>query len=138
MKSFTVDLQKFEKKLNDKFDRFIQQFTLSLFTEVQTSTPVDTGFLRNSWYVSINELPVSGKDSDANIGVNFNLSNINEAKAGDTLYIVNSASYAKRIEYGFVGYDALGRFYNQQPQGMVRATINKADSIAEKVASEVQ
>jgi hypothetical protein len=56
---------------------------------------------------------------------------------GDTYYLVNTAAYANRIEFGFFGRDSLGRRYTQAGQGFVRATLARAQQIADAVASRI-
>lgn len=33
--------------------------------------------------------------------------------------------YAPRVEFGFVGKDSLGRYYNQKPKSFLRVTLQK-------------
>lgn len=58
------------------------------------------------------------------------------SRLGEIVYIVNAAPYARRIEYGFVGKDALGRQYAYRGVGMMQQTISEAPSIAEQVLAK--
>lgn len=57
-------------------------------------------------------------------------------KMGGVIYIVNPAPYARRIEYGFVGEDSLGRRYNYQGVGMMQQAISELPAIAEEALKE--
>lgn len=46
--------------------------------------------------------------------------------------------YARRLEYGFVGLDSLGRTYDQAPRPFARPALsNKQEAIRDDVASEI-
>lgn len=76
--------------------------------------PVKTGNLARSVVVSttppnvVTTGPISGNIS----------SGIADIKPGDTIYIGYQANYARRMNYGYVGTDSLGRYY-----GSAQATI---------------
>jgi len=46
--------------------------------------------------------------------------------------------YARRMNYGFVGQDALGRSYNQQGNYFVEGAIKQWPQLVEKAAKEIQ
>lgn len=47
--------------------------------------------------------------------------------------------YARRIEYGFVGYDSMGRFYNQPPKPYMRpAYETKREEAKEAVEQAIR
>ena len=89
-----------------------------LFSQAQTTynegghLPIDTGFLRNSFVAALN-------GSTALQGPNAYEFAVSAAELGDTLFGGWTADYARRMEYGFVGTDALGRNYNQRGFGFV-------------------
>jgi len=80
----------------------------------QGNLPVDTGNLRRSLMASTSVRPtiISGKEdfTDGFSEVEFVISG---ATIKDKIYIGFQAEYARRMEYGFIGQDALGRVYNQ-------------------------
>lgn len=64
---------------------------------------------------------------------------IANAAAGDRILAAYTMEYARRLEYGFVGVDSLGRSYNQAPVGWVRRAAAQwkavvAESVAEAKA----
>lgn len=96
--------------------QFFTEFSQDLSAEVKQATPVKTGFLRNSWHVTIN-----GEDA----------ASVSELRIGDIFGYVNTAVYGPRVEFGFVGTDSLGRKYNQQPRAFVRDTVARSPVIAD-------
>jgi hypothetical protein len=136
-----------------RMDALVQTATFDLFETIVKRTPgpgnsiqkkpapgTPTGFLRGSWYVSI------GSDSGASKGrpdpsggvtiasINAGLS---KAKAGDTIYFLNAAKYALRLEFGFVGTDSLGRTYNQAPRSFVRSSAAEFPKILAEAAQRI-
>lgn len=89
------------------------------------NTPVDTGFLRNSFIVSLQPLPPI--TSTIGSPTNPALANaaIAYAQLPDTIYMGFTASYAMRMEYGFEGADSLGRVYNQSGRFFVRNQVQR-------------
>jgi len=85
-------------------------------------TPILTGNLRNSVTISTGGMPsVGGKDlrytrqEYSGMGPSI-------AAAGQAS-ISYRAIYARRVNYGFVGEDSLGRFYNQAGYGFHESAI---------------
>lgn len=58
-------------------------------------------------------------------------------KPGDTVFIGWSAKYSRRINYGFVGADSLGRVYNQQGHGFAEAAAAQWPSIVAREAAKL-
>jgi hypothetical protein len=119
---FKIALAQFSDKAKGKLLTFFTEFSQDVSHEVQAATPVKTGFLRNSWHVTIN-----GEDA----------ATVSELKLGDIFGFVNTAVYARRVEYGFVGTDSLGRKYNQPPRAFVRDTVARAPVIADETLARI-
>lgn len=100
---------------------------------IVASTPVDTGFLRASYYASLNEIP-SGQGGTGTSAINAILVDL---KAGDTYVMGNVAAYARRVELGFVGQDSLGRTYNQRGRFWIAAVLDRAGQFMEAAAARV-
>lgn len=58
-------------------------------------------------------------------------------KPGDTVFVGWQAAYSKRINYGFVGADSLGRVYNQQGHGFAEAAAAQWPSIVARQAAKL-
>ncbi len=70
--------------------------------------------------------------------VNANaLSGIATLNPGDPIFIGWQARYAKRVNYGFVGDDSLGRTYNQTGAGFAEATAAKWPGIVKEQAAKM-
>ncbi|MCR6502591.1 hypothetical protein MUO32_26545 [Shinella sp. CPCC 101442] len=128
-------MQQTLKRMNAVF-RLATQKTI---TQMQRTVPYQDGFLRASLVVLVNEAPPvanreekdgMGKYTDAYMQLQ-----IAGAVAGDRIVAAYTMEYARRLEYGFVGVDALGRHYNQAPVGWTRAaSANWKANVAEAVA----
>lgn len=101
--------------------------------------PVDTGNLRRSLLASTSSLPSvrvgdqAFPDNDDQITLT-----IAGAQLGDKIYMGFQAAYARRMEYGFVGADSLGRYYNQQGNGFVRLTAQRWTEIVHASAQKMR
>lgn len=116
--------------------------TLQIYIELQIedlvyTTPIDTGRLAGSWRASLNA-PVSDPPyqwsptpSDA---IRRVLSVAEGMTLEDKIYVLNTAPYAARVEYGFVGTDTLGRTYNQRGRYTVAASLDRAPMFAQTAA----
>jgi hypothetical protein len=110
---------------------------------VVLATPVDTGFLRGSWQPSVGAVQVA---DSASVGLDAGgaaaISQISLAvagmKTGDVFHMRNNAAYARRLEYGFVGQDSLGRTYNQAGRYYVSDTIKSWPQIVARVAKDLK
>lgn len=79
-----------------------RQATYGLFEALSDNTPVRTGFLRGSWQVNLNNAtPEEGDyDPSGTMSKSAALSSLQQYSLGDTIYIMNSAHYARFVEYG--------------------------------------
>lgn len=60
------------------------------------------------------------------------------AVLGDTVSLGFQAAYAKRMNFGFVGPDSLGRVYNQSGNHFVERAINLWPSIVNQAIQDVK
>lgn len=63
---------------------------------------------------------------------------VSSIKPGDTVYIGWQAIYSRRLNYGFVGADSLGRTYNQSGYGFAEAAAAKWPSILQEQAMKMR
>lgn len=97
--------------------------------DIVKTSPVDTGFLRNSFNITLNALPSIGDTGIVLEGISGAIAGI---KHTDTVYLSFTASYAMRLEYGFEGMDSLGRLYNQSGRFWVRGAAQNWNSYVEQ------
>lgn len=99
--------------------------------------PVDTGNLRRSLLASTSAMPSIRKGEETfpdNTGqIALTIAN---ASVNDTLYLGFQAAYARRMEYGFIGTDSLGRNYNQQGNHFVSLAVQKWQQIVDKAVGD--
>lgn len=88
--------------------------------------PVDTADL-------VNSLTVEG-----NTGPDAYVVAIAGMKLGDVMEFEWTMPYAARVEFGFVGTDALGREYNQAGRFFVGTNAARFSEFVEKRAAEVE
>lgn len=142
-KTFKLNLSKWRKKLDGKLDGLARQVSQAIAYRVVTlnmERALDTGFLAGSWQPSIGEPKVRmSPTADKSAGpVMADIALICAGmKAGDIFYMTNGAAYARRMEYGFVGPDSLGRVYNQAGRHFVRDGVAAAPEIVKQVAAEL-
>ncbi|RBO89679.1 HK97 gp10 family phage protein [Pseudochrobactrum asaccharolyticum] len=97
--------------------------------DIVKTSPVDTGFLRNSFQITLNTLPRIG---DTGIGLDGISGAVASIKLSDTVYLSFTASYAMRLEYGFEDMDSLGRLYNQSGRFWVRGAAQNWNTYVEQ------
>jgi hypothetical protein len=152
---FNAQLGNILERYKGRMDSLVRTATFDLFEEIIRQTPgpgksiqetpapgTPTGFLRGSWYVFIGD---GGGDSSAgkpDVSGGVSIATVNaalqKAKAGETIYFLNGAKYALRLEFGFVGTDSLGRDYNQAPRSFVRSSIAEFQTIVAAAAQRLQ
>lgn len=94
--------------------------------EAKTIVPVDTGNLRDHIHVE----PVSQEDNRVVVAVT-------PADAAANEYGFDPA-YARRIEYGFIGVDKLGRHFHQPAQPYMRPALDaKAEEATQTIKDGV-
>ena len=128
-----IDFEALALNARVKIETFMHEFGQSLAEQAVTNTPVDTGFLRGSWYARLND-PVGGTSAAQNDKSGaMTIAEINlvvgAMSAGDTVYLVNGAKYARFVEYGTS---------RMAPRGFVRKTVAQAPRIAEETMMRIK
>lgn len=137
---FALDVAAFAAKAKGLLREAVAETVQDLAEEIVTRTPYEFGLLRGSWYVTLNapsEGPDGSKAGPGGTLVASLAAVLPGFKLGHTLYYLNNAKYAARLEYGFQGEDSLGRTYNQAGRAFVRGTLGEAQQIAERAAERV-
>jgi len=101
-------------------------------------TPKLTGNLIRSLLAAIDTMPNTNPDPKAR----FSGSDVGVVVAsvlmGQSISLGFQAAYARRLNYGFVGEDALGRNYNQEGAGFVEAAALAWPICVAMAAEEIQ
>ena len=142
---FKVDLDAWRALTDRQLRALARQSIQALAEQIVETTPWDTGFLRGEWQPSLNVLPPPRPERDdaarseetpgavmARVGIV-----ISGLEPGDTFFMTNNAAYARRLEFGFVGPDKLGRVYNQPGQFWVTRAVARWDVIVAEEARDL-
>lgn len=127
MTDFSASVRKWVDQAKEKSEQVFQEIAFEAVNRVKELTPVDTGFLRANWVDTLAEDAIEASPSPV-VGLA-----IAQLEIGDIIYIVNPVRYARRIEYGFYGEDALGRTYNVEGRHMAEQTVTELPGIAQRV-----
>lgn len=97
--------------------------------------PFDTGNLARSLLASTSDMPktAEGPFSGSNVGAVAATLRLDQP-----VWLGYQAIYARRMNFGFVGADKLGRVFNQAGNHFVEGAIAKWPQIVEQAAKEVQ
>lgn len=98
--------------------------------------PFRTGNLRRSLMASTVAMPLQGEAKAQFAG--GDTSAIMHATLDDTIYIGFQANYARRLNYGFVGEDALGRRYDQKGAHFIESAVDKWPEIVKAAAAKIE
>lgn len=136
-RTFKADLERWAGKVSVGLDALARQTCFEISHRVVIDTNVDTGFLRGSWQPSIGA-PAAKTGAAEDPGGGIALGEIGlvcqGVKAGDVFWMWNNAAYALRLEFGFVGTDALGRSYNQPGYYFVTSNLKKGPQVVDEIA----
>jgi hypothetical protein len=129
---FSVQVGQWVEKALGRATQAFQATAQDAVARVKELTPVKTGYLRANWTAiqGGDAVPVAGAVPDP-------AEAIAALKIGDVVAIVNPVVYARRVEFGFVGQDSLGRHYNQAGAGMVQQTIIEVPEMAMQAVTRV-
>lgn len=132
MADFVRDVSAYVEHAKARADAALRAIAFDVVMAVQQKTPVDTGFLRSNWTAMLpgDAEPVAGRVPPPGVA-------IAQATVGMVITIINPVVYARRIEYGFVGDDSLGRHYNQPGAHMVQQTLDELPTIAAAAVARV-
>ena len=133
--TFTADVDRWVQKTKRNLSTIVTEGIEEIARETFEKTPKVTGRLAGSWVVSLNT-PLRGQTG--RFAQRVSSLQITGYSAGDTIYFGNTEPQARRIEYGFVGSDSLGRSYNQRGRFMLTTTLANANNIFERVARRVR
>lgn len=130
MSTFTIDVGKFAQKTGLTLDVIVRKICLDLWRKVVKRTPVDTGYARANWMVSIDQVPeglviqqaptkIKGQKKTGGrvetIPAPATPPAFISLKAGTVVYIVNNVPYILALEDG--------HSHTQAPNGMAKVSM---------------
>jgi hypothetical protein len=126
-----------EQRCTDAF----REGTKDFFDELWNATPVDTGNLRNSLRAEKNgaaafSMPSGPGDYNSSRSQAYMV--LDSLELGDKVTLGYAATYARRLNYGFVGFDRLGRYFNQAGRFWIEAVGSRYRSIMRAAATRLR
>ena len=127
--SFSSDIEKIAKKLNQSIESTVRATALELFGSIIVGTPVLTGRAQGNWQTSIDEPITSIVDRTGETESIAELKDVAGGSiAGKILWLSNNLPYIRRLE--FDGHSS------QAPAGMVRINVSRIKSIVRNAAKD--
>lgn len=137
----TVSIGEWAKQTQERIEA-VHKRSIELLAEEMIRTkpnggrlPVDTGNLARSQLASQTAMPKTSEGP-------FNGSNVGAVVAtmdvAKPIFIGMQAVYARRMEFGYVGADSLGRIYNQQGNYFVAGAIAQWPQIVAAAMADVK
>jgi len=144
---FATDVEDWVNRTKEQMDYIFREATMMTIDEMQTPEPIgrlpyDEGYLQKSLFVGVNvNAPPANRKKKDGFG-DYNRTNakiiVSQADAGDTIVATYTMIYARRLEYGFVGTDSLGRTYNQRPRLFMKLAAQNWEKNVEKAVAEAK
>lgn len=125
-------------RAREKQDLVLQAIAQDALARVKELTPVRTGYLRANWTVVRGSMATQiTTTNDESLRDAESLKVTLTLQAGDQFSLINPVAYARRVEYGFVGTDSLGRHFDQKGAGMMTRTIAELPQIADRAVERI-
>lgn len=139
-RGFSNAVNKWTKETIQRSEEAFQIGALDFLIALRDATPIDTGYLRSSLTVGKNGTVPAGPNAEYGSVYNDTraLDVIGSLKLGDKVTMVYNAPYAMRVNYGFIGYDRLGRYFNQAGRFWVEAISARYVSIMRAAATRLR
>lgn len=137
--SFSDDVNAFVDKAIANNEEVVRSASISLFSAIIQSSPVDTGRFRGNWFAS-NQTPSSELSDAARFDTNLRMTQfVSSTPNWQHLTFTNNLPYARVIEFGGYndGPNTTGGYSRQAPQGVVRVNVRRFDAFLESEAKKV-
>lgn len=125
--SFHQSIKNFVKKTDASMSDIVSASAIELFTNVVIGTPVRDGYAKGGWKVTFTTPSVKvveRQDPTGSKAINEINTKI-DGSGRDEFFLTNNLPYIERLEYGYS---------DQAPEGMVRISVAKWDSIVKRNA----
>lgn len=139
-RGFLQAVNKWTKETKERSDEAFRVGLLDFFIHLRDTTPIDTGYLRSSLTLGVNGVVPMGPNAEYQSVYNDvrALNVLQGVKVGDRVIFVYNAPYARRVEYGFTGYDSLGRYYNTPGRFWITAAGEQYARIMRRAATRLR
>ena len=139
-RGFLQSVNRWTKATKERSEEAFKIGVLDFAIALNEAAPIKTGALRSSLTAGINGNIPQGPAGEYGSVYNDQrlLSVIDQLKLGDKLTLVYLAKHARRVNYGFSGFDSLGRGpFNQSGYFWIEKTGAKYRSIMRNAASRI-
>lgn len=123
-------MKRITKKHGKRMDTVVKKVGFDLSRELILGTPVQDGTARRNWFVSMNKPTqefIDEQDKNGGKTVSAAFAEVSKYRSGDSIYMVNSTPYIKRLEEGWSA---------QRPNGWVNRAARKFNSLLRKAAKQ--
>lgn len=139
--SFADDVKRWAQQTRERMLHVFQRAVVLLGEELARpkpsgATPHLTGNLIRSLLAQVNGRVNVGAAAEEYAGTDVGLA-VASAVLGDSVTLGFQANYARRMNYGFVGQDSLGRTYNQAGNHFVEHAAAMWPQFVDRAAREV-
>lgn len=139
--SFADDVKRWARRTLERMLRVFQRAVVLLGEEMARpkpsgATPHLTGNLIRSLLAQVNGRVNVGAAAAEYAGTDVGLA-VASAVLGDSVTLGFQASYARRMNFGFVGQDSLGRTYNQAGSHFVERAAAMWPQFVDQAVQEV-
>jgi hypothetical protein len=132
-----IDIDRIINKAKENGAAVARKVALELQARVIEKSPVDKGFLRANWNVSLNLMDTAEYSSDisGSTAIARGVGELFSFKVGDSIYITNNLPYVGKLEFGLYGdgEKTSGGYSKQAPQGFVRITYKEVINDLDKI-----
>lgn len=140
-RGFLKAVSKWTTETEERMDDVLREASKDLYDQLYQATPVDTGNLRNSLRASKQGVQAQSYPSGpgyANSSTAESYQEIDSLKVGERIQMAYAATYARRLELGFTGYDSLGRYYSTPGRFWVRTVSSRWRGIVREAARRLK
>lgn len=127
VEQFMPQLDALINRTRARLEAAVKESALQVGITMVGRTPVQSGLLVGSWFVSINNINVTFTGSEDVTGANSKArvaTGLEAYNLGDTIYILNTTSYGGFVEFGTT---------KMAPRAFVRSTAADAPQIVNAV-----
>jgi len=141
-RGFIQSVNKWTLQTQERSEDAFQEGAKDFYDALEANTPRLTGNLRGSLVATVNGS--SERSGPTNLdyaegsGRAESYVNIDNAKLGDRISYRYRAGYWARLNFGFTGFDSLGRYYSQAGRFFVEATGSRYRSIMRAAATRLR
>lgn len=142
--AFKANFAKVLEKVGKDAEQVVRATALDLLKDMIMMSPVDKGTFKGNWQCGIGSInygtglradttPLKSYDPSAALGTANGT--MNTWRIGETIYMTNSMSYSRVLEYGRAN-GMPGSI--QAPNGMVRISVQNLESHMKKAAEQIK